>query len=138
MQRIEGKKWPTRPGRGIVRAMSHITPEQGPSELRPLFRNQLHANQPEVLRWLESELKGPAQKAAVELAARYFATTDRLGDPMPMLDGSRLKLELERQMLRTESVDAWTAGLPILVAPAEQRSLGCVLRALVRVCQDKS
>jgi hypothetical protein len=118
--------------------MSQITHKPGQSEERLYFRNQLHANQPEVLRWLEHELKGPAQRAAVELAARYFATTDRLGDPMPMLNSSRLKLELERQMLRTETVDAWTAGLPLLVAPAEQRSLACVLRALVRVCQDKS
>jgi hypothetical protein len=114
-----------------------MTPTQGPSEPRPLFRNQLHANQPEVLRWLENELKGPAQNAAVELAARYFATTDRLGDPMPMLDGSRLKLELEKQMLRSETVDVWTSGLPLLVAPEDKRSLGRVLRALVRVCQDK-
>lgn len=135
MRRIEGKKWPTWLRRGIVRAMSDNTPKQGQF---PHFRNQLHANQPEVLRWLEHELKGPAQGAAVELAARYFATTDRLGDPMPILEGSRLTLELKRQMLRTDSVDAWTAGLPAIVTPADQRSLGRVLRALVRVCQDNS
>ncbi len=136
MRIIEGKKWPTRLLRGIFRAMSHMTPK--PRSALPQFRDELHANQPEVLRWMEHELKGPAQRAAVELAARYFATTDRLGDPMPMLEGSRLKLELERQMRRTDSVDAWTAGLPAIVTPSDQRSLGRVLRALVRVCQERS
>ena len=112
--------------------MSEITPDL----TTPTFRAQLLMNQPQVLRWLEEELDGTCRETAVELAARYFATTTRWGETMPILESSRLSSELEQQTRYQGAGANWSAELPIVAEDAQQRSLARVLQTLVRVSQD--
>ena len=93
------------------------------------------ATQPEVLTWIEQHLSGPTQYAGVELAARYFATTERWGERMPMLKHARLNLELQEQVPNIDPAERWITEMPIALDSSEQRSLGRVLRALVSVSQ---
>jgi hypothetical protein len=95
------------------------------------------AQQPEVLTWLERELDGATQLAGVELAARYFATTERWGQRMPPLEHTQLNRELTQQVLRIDPPERWILELPIDLDHGDKRSLGRVLRALVTVSQAR-
>ena len=112
--------------------MSHITPDLS----TPSFRDKLLMHQPQVLRWLEEELDGECRTTAVELAARYFETTTRWGETMPIIETSRLASELLLQTLHQEAGQSWTAELPIAAEATQRRSLELVLQTLVRVSQD--
>jgi hypothetical protein len=93
------------------------------------------ARQPDVLTWLERELEGATQLAGVELAARYFATAERWGQPMPPLAHTRLNSELTNQVLSIDPPERWILELPVALDQGDKRSLGRVLRALVTVSQ---
>ncbi len=120
--------------------MSNATSDRDSKINSTGFREDLSEKQPEVLRFLEQELDGPCQKAAVELASRYFTTSERWGARMPTLKRSKLRRELSQQD-ENENPDPdepWMAQLPVPESSNDQRSLGRVLRALVSVSQKSA
>lgn len=115
--------------------MSHAKQNHVLETVSSPFRAKLATEQPEVLVWLEQHLAGATQDAGVELAARYFETTERWGDKVPSLKRARLNTELQEQMVSIEPGKRWIMNMPITIKGGDKRTLGKVLQALVSVSQ---
>lgn len=107
---------------------------QHPSQ--PSWSNELQTQQPEVLAWLCQHLQGHSLDTVIEVVARYFETTQRWGDVVPMLRSSRLNLELSTQVATIDPGQRWISELPVSLDPADKWMVGRLLRALVSVTQS--
>lgn len=97
------------------------------------FRIKLCLQQPEVLTWLEQHLQGAPCEVAIELALRYFETSERWGDRMPILKKSRLNIELANQVPTIKPQDRWLTELPVAAKAGDRLAIGRLLRAIVSV-----
>lgn len=115
--------------------MAHATHHSPTKETASQHRERLHEAQPEVLIWVEQHLKGDSAEAAVELASRYFDTTARWGETLPVLKKARLNIELADQVPTIDPRDRWMTELPIPAQDGERMAIGRMLRALVSVSE---